>query len=87
MRYPLAEPIYDWFMLLLVFLKESLDDKNTWIGVLCDSDEKYDGAKINAYILSLATDSPLQLLFVELQRWAGRCASFELESGSASAVL
>jgi hypothetical protein len=69
-----AQPMYDWFMLLLVLIKESLDDKNSWIGLLCDADEKYDPNLINQYIVGLPTDSPLQTLFLLLQSSAGSCA-------------
>lgn len=81
-RYQLttAEKVYDWFMLLLVFVKESLDDKNTWIDVLCDAQDKYDANRIDQYIRGLAVGSPLQGLFLELQRLAGRCASVQSAS-------
>lgn len=83
-RYPLttAETIYDWFMLLLVFLKESLQEKNTWISVLCDADEKYDADRIDQYIRGLSASSQLQRLLQELQGRAGSCASVQSTSNT-----
>ena len=35
-----ALPKYDWLMLLLVFLRETLSDRNQWIKKCCDESEK-----------------------------------------------
>jgi hypothetical protein len=49
-----AQPKYDWFMLLITLLKESLpENKHQWLRVFCDEDEKYDLNRINGYIQQL----------------------------------
>lgn len=48
-----AVPRYDWFMLLLVLVKEALRvNHSSWIPFLCDEDEKYDSSKILSCISS-----------------------------------
>ena len=64
-----AEPKYDYFMLLLVFLKESLEKKRSWIEVLCDGDEKYDPQKKDNCIRGMTTPG-LQSMCVQLQTLA-----------------
>ena len=68
-----AEPKYDWFMLLLVLLKETLEIKNTWLEILCGDDEKYDAELIHRYILNYEVGSPLQSLFLELKDLSENC--------------
>ena len=51
-----AVPELDWFMLLLVLLKESLATRDSWIKLLCDNDEKYDATKIEQCILALPAE-------------------------------
>lgn len=60
-----AEEKYDWFMLLLVLLKESMENKHDWISVLCGADGKYDAVKIKSYIDTIH-DLELQQLFRDL---------------------
>lgn len=74
-RIVIAQPIYDWFMLLVMLLKESLPIRDEWISVLCGRDMKYDAIMINAYICQLDSGSALQQLFVDLQVLSGSCTS------------
>lgn len=37
-----GEKKYDWFMLLLVFIKECLEYRSKWISIFCDKNVNYD---------------------------------------------
>lgn len=56
---------YDWFMLLMTLLRQSLSDKTLWMTILCDSDEKFSNSKIKMYINSLE-DKKLKEFFDSL---------------------
>jgi len=68
-----AEVKYDWYMLLLMLLKESLESWDQWVTILCDENKKYNAKKIDEQIHLLETDSPLKTLLLELQDLAGNC--------------
>jgi serine/threonine protein kinase len=61
-----AQPKYDWLMLLMVLLKETLPNKHHWIKAFCDVDNKYNWEKIVKYIEELG-NTMLKDLFVKLQ--------------------
>ena len=48
-----AHPKYDWLMLLLVLLRESLPRKVSWVKAFCDEHDKLDAERIISYIGSL----------------------------------
>lgn len=73
----LAETKLDWLMLLLVLVKEPLEDRSNWISVICDKDEKYDSTAIDLYIRGLTTNSPLQMLLLELQELVSTFIAFD----------
>jgi hypothetical protein len=68
-----AEVKFDWYMLLLTLLKESLESWDQWVTILCDENEKYNAKKINEQIRLLENGSLLQTLLLELQDLAGDC--------------
>ena len=48
-----AHPKYDWLMLLLVLLRESLPRKVSWMTAFCNEHDKLDAGRIISFIGSL----------------------------------
>jgi serine/threonine protein kinase len=41
---------YDWYMLLITLLRQTLDDKTTWMAMFCGTDEKFSNDLICRYL-------------------------------------
>eukprot|EP01038_Epipyxis_sp_PR26KG_P017496 gene17496-24223_t len=84
-----AQPQYDWFMLLMVLLKESLPQKNKWMKIFCVEDDKYDISRIGPYIedIALDADERLKVLFKDLLHRTKGLDVFEKEGKMLAKVI